>query len=162
MNRAVFLDRDGVINFERGDFTYRPDDFRIHPELIEFLKPLRDRGFLLIVVTNQSGISKGIYTLGDVDVLHRMLEAHLSRAGIALEEIYICTHHPEVTRCICRKPDSGQLEKAIARFDIDPTKSFFIGDRDRDTLAAAKVNIRSIQIEANTALLPLLPSILSL
>ena len=151
MNKAVFLDRDGVINKERG-FTYRLEDFEILPDLIATLKKLQDAGYLLIVISNQSGIAKGLYTQVDVEILHSYLSETLRNHGVVLTEIYYCMHHPDIGQCICRKPDSLMIEKSLARFNIDPRQSYFIGDKERDVQAAQKAHVSGILIEANTSL----------
>jgi D-glycero-D-manno-heptose 1,7-bisphosphate phosphatase len=151
MNKAVFLDRDGVINLERG-FTFRLEDFVILPGLVDALKEFRKRGYLIIVVSNQSGIAKGLYTQANVEMLHNYLINTLKKENVYFDEIYYCVHHPDVSKCICRKPDSLFVEKALARFNIDPSKSFFIGDKERDTEAAHKAGVKGILIEANTPL----------
>jgi len=151
MNKAIFLDRDGVINTERG-YTHRLDDFVILPDLYENLKLYLQKGYLLIVISNQSGIAKGLYTQAEVEVIHSFLTNELVKIGIQLSEIYYCVHHPDVSRCICRKPDSLFVEKALARFNIDPSKSYFIGDKDRDVEAAEKAGVKGILIEANSPL----------
>jgi len=151
MNKAIFLDRDGVINTERG-YTHRLDDFVILPDLYENLKLYLKKGYLLIVISNQSGIAKGLYTQAEVEVIHSFLTNELVKNGIQLSEIYYCVHHPDVSRCICRKPDSLFVEKALARFNIDPSKSYFIGDKDRDVEAAEKAGVKGILIEANSPL----------
>ncbi len=151
MNKAVFLDRDGVINRERG-FTYRLEDFEILPGLISALKNFKNAGYLLIVVSNQSGIAKGLYTQADVELLHKYLVKTLAHEDVMFDEVYYCIHHPDVSKCICRKPDSLFIEKAIARFNIDPSKSFFIGDKVRDIEAAQKAGVKGLLIEANTPL----------
>lgn len=160
MNKAIFLDRDGVINVERG-FTYRLEDFVILPDLIETLQIFLQNGFLLIVVSNQSGVAKGLYTQNDVETIHSFLTNELTKSDIHLSEIYYCIHHPDVSKCICRKPDSLFIEKALARFDIDPSRSFFIGDKDRDVEAAEKAGVPGILIEANSSLKLLLNKILN-
>lgn len=151
MNKAIFLDRDGVINFERG-FTHRLEDFQILPDLVEMLKWFREKGFLLIVVSNQSGIAKDLYKQTDVEMLHEHLNTELKKEGITFDEIYYCIHHPDVSNCICRKPDSLFVEKALARFNIDPAASYFIGDKERDVEAAEKAGVKGILIEANSSL----------
>ncbi|MCW3071052.1 MAG: histidinol-phosphate phosphatase family protein [Bacteroidetes bacterium] len=151
MNKAIFLDRDGVINTERG-YTHRLSDFVILPDLFENLKRYLKKGYLLIVISNQSGIAKGLYTQAEVEVIHSFLTNELVKNGIQLSEIYYCVHHPDVSRCICRKPDSLFVEKALARFNIDPAKSYFIGDKERDVEAAEKAGVRGILIEANSPL----------
>lgn len=151
MNKAIFLDRDGVINFERG-FTHRLEDFNILPDLFSMMKWFREQGFLLIVVSNQSGIAKELYKQEDVEMLHEHLIEELKKNGIVLDEIYYCVHHPDVSHCICRKPDSLFIEKALARFNIDPSRSYFIGDKERDVEAAEKAGVKGILIEANSSL----------
>lgn len=158
MNKAIFLDRDGVINVERG-FTYRLEDFVILPDVIEVLQLFQQKGYLLIIVSNQSGIAKELYKQSDVEILHNYLVKELSDHNITLSEIYYCVHHPDISRCICRKPDSLFVEKALARFNIDPTKSYFIGDKERDTEAAEKAGVKGILIESNISLKTILNQI---
>lgn len=153
--KAVFLDRDGVINREQN-FTWRLEDFEILPGLIPALKIWRDKGYLFIIVSNQSGIAKGLYRQSDTELLHQYLVQEMKKEEISFSEIYYCVHHPDVTACICRKPDSLFLEKAIARFDLDPTACYFIGDKERDTEAAEKAGVRGILIEANRSLLEII------
>jgi D-glycero-D-manno-heptose 1,7-bisphosphate phosphatase len=151
MNKAVFFDRDGVINVEHG-FTYRMEDFMILPDVFEMMKHWQDKGYLLIVVSNQSGVAKKLYQQSDIEMLHDHLRQEFIKNGIKVEEIYYCIHHPDVSRCICRKPDSLFVEKALARFDIDPNLSFFIGDKPRDVEAAQKAGVKGILITANSPL----------
>ncbi len=159
MNKAIFLDRDGVINQERG-YTHKLEDFVILPDLLEVLQLFQRKGYLLIVVSNQSGIAKGLYKQFEVETLHTYLVDELSKNNITLSEIYYCVHHPDISRCICRKPDSLFVEKALARFNIDPQKSYFIGDKERDTEAAEKAGVKGILIEANISLKTILNQII--
>ena len=156
--KAVFLDRDGVINVERG-YTHRLEDFVILPDLLEVLQLLQQKGYLLIVVSNQSGIAKGLYKQSEVEILHKFMVEEFTKNGIKLSEIYYCVHHPDVSKCICRKPDSLFVEKALARFNIDAKKSYFIGDKERDTEAAEKAGVKGILIEANISLKTILNQI---
>jgi len=158
MNKAIFLDRDGVINVERG-YTHRLEDFVILPDLIEVLQLFQQKGYLLIIVSNQSGIAKNLYTQKDVEVLHAYLLGELTKNNIQLSEVYYCVHHPDVSKCICRKPDSLFVEKGLARFNIDPKQSYFIGDKERDTEAAEKAGVKGILIEANISLKTILNQI---
>ena len=151
MNKAIFLDRDGVINVERG-YTHLLEDFVILPDLMDTLKLFQQREYLLIIISNQSGIAKGLYKQNEVEVLHKYLSEELKKNNIRLSEIYYCVHHPDVSRCICRKPNSLFVEKALARFDIDAKRSYFIGDKDRDIEAAEKAGVKGILIEANSSL----------
>lgn len=156
--KAVFLDRDGVINVERG-YTHQLSDFVILPDLMEVLQLLQEKGYLLVVVSNQSGIAKGLYKQDEVEVLHKFMVDEFSKNGIVLSEIYYCVHHPDIGKCICRKPDSLFVEKALARFDIDAKQSYFIGDKERDTEAAEKAGVKGILIEANISLKTILGQI---
>jgi D-glycero-D-manno-heptose 1,7-bisphosphate phosphatase len=153
MNKAIFLDRDGVINMERGEYTWLLEDFKFNAGLIEALKIFQEKNYMLIVISNQSGIAKGIYKKEEVEYLHLHLERTLKNQGITLTEIYYCPHHPDFGKCICRKPESQLLEKAIARFQIDPTVSYFIGDADRDVEAGKKVGVKTIKVEPNSSLM---------
>jgi D-glycero-D-manno-heptose 1,7-bisphosphate phosphatase len=157
-NKAVFLDRDGVINRERGDYTYLLEDFVLN-DIADALAEMQLRGYLLIVISNQSGIAKGIYTCDQVNYLHLHLERVLKNRGVLLTEFYYCPHHPDFSKCLCRKPDSLLLEKAIARFNIDPSVSYFIGDAKRDEAAGKKAGVMTILIEPNSSLSKVLPLI---
>ncbi|HEX3008569.1 MAG TPA: HAD family hydrolase [Bacteroidales bacterium] len=152
-NKAVFLDRDGVINRERGEYTWRKEDFTINEGVFEFLSYAQKKGYLLIIISNQGGIQRGKYSLKDVEIVHQYLKDELSKHGIHLSDIYICPHHDKTERCFCRKPQPIMLEKAIARFKIDVNQSFFFGDSKRDMEAGNSVGVKSILIEPNTSLL---------
>ncbi len=149
MNKFVFFDRDGVINFERGEYTYLKKDFAINEGIITSLKKLQDHGFLLIIVSNQGGISKELYSKEQVEKVHQYLINELKKHEILLTEIYYCPHHAAFENCLCRKPKSLMLEKSIARFDIDTYQSYMIGDSERDITAAEKVGLNTIKIEPN-------------
>jgi D-glycero-D-manno-heptose 1,7-bisphosphate phosphatase len=153
LNKAVFLDRDGVINRERGEYTWKLEDFTINEGLIEFMYYAQQKGYLLIVISNQGGIQRGKYTLQDVEIAHNYLKEELRKNNVELTEIYICPHHDKTERCFCRKPQPIMLEKAIARFNIDVTRSFFFGDSARDVEAGNAVGVKSIRIEPNSSLL---------
>lgn len=161
MNKAIFLDRDGVINWEfnRG-YTFEVEKFKINEGVFEALKVLQSRGYIFIVITNQSGIAKDIYKHEDVAKTHGYFLDEAKKHGIKITEIYYCYHHPDYdSRCLCRKPDSIMLEKAMARFNIDPEQSYFIGDAERDFLAGQKAGLKTIYIESNTNLITLLDQI---
>jgi D-glycero-D-manno-heptose 1,7-bisphosphate phosphatase len=153
MNKAVFLDRDGVVNVERGEYTWLLEDFKLNGGLIEALKNFREKNYMLIVISNQGGIAKDLYKKEEVDYLHLHLERVLKNQGIELTEIYYCPHHPDTGKCICRKPDSLLLEKALARFNIDASASYFIGDAERDVEAGKKAGMTTIKVEPNSSLM---------
>ncbi|WP_128547283.1 D-glycero-alpha-D-manno-heptose-1,7-bisphosphate 7-phosphatase [Larkinella soli] len=144
MNKCVFLDRDGVLNEDRTDYVYRIEDMIVPDGVVEALQLLKEAGYLLIVVTNQAGIAKGMYSREDVMQCHRHLQ---DLCGNLLDDIYYCPHHPDYdTRSLLRKPDSLMLEKAIAKYNIDVSRSWMIGDAIRDMQAGRRVGVRTVHI----------------
>lgn len=153
MRKVIFLDRDGVINIERGEYTFKVEDFKRVEGLIEALTVLKNKGFEFIVITNQGGISKEIYNHSDVFNVHSTMQQWFKEANIPILAIYYCPHHSFVEKCICRKPDSLMLEKAIAKYNIDISSSYFIGDSRRDELAGQKIGLNTIRVAANENLI---------
>lgn len=149
MNKAIFLDRDGVINKEIGRYVYNINDFVFNEGIFEKLKEFHNQGYLFIVISNQGGVAKGIYSKYDVETLNQHIFREFKKHDIEIAEIYYCPHHPDYTNCICRKPNSLLIEKAIARFNIDKSKSYFIGDMNRDIEAAFNAEIKGVKIEPN-------------
>jgi D-glycero-D-manno-heptose 1,7-bisphosphate phosphatase len=153
MNKAIFLDRDGIINEEIGDYVKRFEDFKLLPHLAETLKNYQSQGFLIIVITNQGGLAKGLYTVTELNKMHQYFLNEMEKVGVTITEIYYCPHHPDFNgNCLCRKPGSLLVEKAMARFNIDPKASYFIGDRPRDAEAGEKVGVKGILVPSNTLL----------
>lgn len=151
MNKAVFLDRDGTINVDRA-YLSKIADFEYLPGVIEGLRMLQQAGFLLIVVTNQSGIARGYYTEDDFLRLNEWMLCDLRSKGIEISKVYYCPHHPngkiEKYRkdCICRKPKLGMYEQAIQKFDIDLSHSYTIGDKLRDSALCETTECRGYLI----------------
>lgn len=144
MNKCVFLDRDGVLNEDRTDYVYRVEDFIIPNGVPEALRSLKNAGYLLIVVTNQAGIAKGLYTRDDVMACYNYLQ---QQCGHVIDDIYYSPHHPSYdSESLTRKPDSLLLEKAIAKYNIVPTQSWMIGDALRDMQAGRRVGVRTVRI----------------
>ncbi|HCM77130.1 MAG TPA: D,D-heptose 1,7-bisphosphate phosphatase [Cytophagales bacterium] len=143
--KCVFLDRDGVLNEDRPDYVYQLDHFKIMAGVPLALQQLKDAGFLLLVVTNQAGISKGIYTQQDMEKCHRYLQ---EQCGGLIDHFYFSPYHPTISESLGRKPGSLLFEKGIARYNIDPTTSWMIGDRERDLIPARLLGTRTIQIGA--------------
>ena len=143
MQKCVFLDRDGVINKERGSYTYTIEHFQILPGVPEGLKILKDAGFLTIIITNQGGISKGLFTRQQMWQCHQYL---IDCCPKLIDDIYYCPYHSSISESLSRKPDSLMLEKAIAKHGIDPSLSWMMGDRERDLEASIKMGIKFIQI----------------
>lgn len=153
MNKAIFLDRDGVINHDPGDYTTHISEFTILPTVMEALKRFQDKGYLLVLITNQGGIAKGIYSHEDVAEIHGYFLDECAKHDVQITEIYYSPHHDDFGASLTRKPGSLMVEKAVARFDIDPTSSVMIGDKQRDLDAASKVGVPGILVPANAPLL---------
>lgn len=153
-SKAVFLDRDGVINDGTLYYTYRPADFTLNPGVTEGLRLLQDAGYKLIVVTNQGGIAKGEYSDADVAATHAYMLQLLADAGIYIDGVYYCPHHSDVAPCSCRKPAPGLILSAIAEHGIDPATSILIGDSRRDIEAAEAAGVAGIKISKNENILP--------
>lgn len=143
MNKCVFLDRDGVLNREIGEYAYRLDHFIVEDGVPEALRRLKADGYLLIVITNQAGISKGLYTEKDVMTCYNHLQ---ERCDFLLNDIYFCPYHPAITNSLCRKPDSLMFERAIHKYNIDTAYSWMVGDSERDILPAKKLGMTTIQV----------------
>ncbi|GAB3987015.1 hypothetical protein GCM10028807_05680 [Spirosoma daeguense] len=148
MNKCIFLDRDGVLNEDRTDYVYRVEDFIIPDGVPEALRLLKQAGYMLIVITNQAGIAKGLYTRDDVMTCYNYLQ---EQCGQLIDDIYYCPHHPKYdSESLTRKPGSLLLEKAIAKYNIEPDASWMIGDAPRDMQAGKRVGVRTLRITADS------------
>lgn len=162
MTKAIFLDRDGVINSDVGHYyIYKTEDFKLNNGIIDALKAFQNAGYLLIVISNQGGVDKGQYTCDDVELVHREMIKLLNNQGIELTDVYYCPHHSEVQKCLCRKPSNLNIEKAISRFNIDRDSSWMIGDSERDIMAGKASGLHTLKIISNENIIPYLPAILS-
>ena len=157
MHRAVFLDRDGVINEDFG-YVGSLDRFHFIDGIFEALQILQSRGFLLIVVTNQSGIARGYYSLQDFFALSRYMLQELSKRGIAIKEIFYCPHHPD-EGCSCRKPNPGMIMKASKKYDIDLANSWMVGDKPSDIEAGMRAGIKNLVLLDNKKLIDIVEEI---
>lgn len=148
-NKAVFLDRDGVLNQEMGDYVCRIEDFHILDNF-KALKTLQDKGYLLIVATNQGGLAKGWYTEDELAKMHGELRKQYLEYGVEFTDMFYCPHHPDFTgECDCRKPKPGLLLRGIEKYNIDPSQSYFIGDRERDVEAGTSAGVKGILINSD-------------
>jgi D-glycero-D-manno-heptose 1,7-bisphosphate phosphatase len=161
MNKAVFLDRDGIINYESGKYTCSANEFIINQGVGESIKLLKDNNFIVIVISNQAGISKGLYSNEDVLEMHIKLCQHLLDFETKIDDFYYCPHHDSITKCLCRKPNSLLFEKAIAVYDIDVKNSVMIGDNPRDIIPAEKLGIKGILVNPNTNIFEICKSIIN-
>ena len=149
MNKAVFLDRDGTINVDKH-YLYKIKEFEFLPYAIEGLRILQQAGYLLIVITNQSGIARGYYTENDYHLLTEYMCSELERQDIHLADVFYCPHLSDARvkkyryNCNCRKPELGLFYKAAKKWDIDFSYSWAIGDRERDCAICKKTACRGI------------------
>ena len=149
--KTVFLDRDGVINQERSDYVKSISELEIYPNVAKNIKLLKDAGFLVVVITNQSAVNRGIVTPEMINQIHNSIQNHLKKYGTFLDGFYYCPHIPN-ENCNCRKPKSGLLEKAILELNIDLNSSWMIGDSDSDIEAADSIGCKAIKINDNFSL----------
>jgi len=152
VRNVIFLDRDGVINNNSLYYVYKPQDVVFNDGVFETLNILQQKGFEYIVISNQSGISKGIYSKHDVEKVHDFMIQEFEKHGIKILEFYYCTHHPDVENCLCRKPQTLLIEKAVARFNINKAQSYFVGDKQTDLETALNYGIIPVLIEPNSNL----------
>jgi len=144
MNKAVFLDRDGVVNEDYG-FVHRIEDFRFIKGSVEALKALSESKFKVVIVTDQSGIGRGLYLEEEMHKLHHYMLNMLSRNGIIIDRIYHCPHSPE-ERCKCRKPQTLLLEKAKDELDLKLEDSYFVGDKTKDIQTGKNAHCKTIMV----------------
>ncbi len=150
-NKAVFLDRDGTINVDKG-YVYKIEDLEILPNVVEGLKLLRQAGYKLIIITNQSGIARGYYTEEDYFRFKKEMHEKLKEHEIFINAEYFCPHHPNGTiekyksDCDCRKPKTGMLEQAARDFNLNLRESWMIGDSLRDIQTGKNAGCRTIHI----------------
>lgn len=143
---AVFLDRDGTLIGERN-YLADPAGVAFIPGSVEALRALRAAGYVLVVVTNQSGIARGLYTLEAYHAVAGRLDEMLAAAGVPVDATYFCPHHPDVTGpCACRKPATGMYLQAAAELGIRPRASWYVGDKITDVLPALALGGRGILV----------------
>lgn len=149
---AIFLDRDGTINFDNG-YTHKIEDLKIIPGATDLIKYYNDQGYYVIVVTNQGGISKGIFSRKDLIKFNQYLRSELAKFGCRIDHFYYCPHHPEAIdkrnrECNCRKPKDGMLRQAVNEFNIDLEKSIIVGDKESDLHAGRAIGIKGYLYES--------------
>lgn len=159
-SKAVFLDRDGVINKERTDYVKTVNELVILDDIANPIKKLRDNGFLVVVVTNQSAINRGLTSHQNVESIHSAIQVYLKKNETQVDAFYYCPHRPD-EHCECRKPKPGLLIKAIDELKIDVKSSWMIGDRDSDMEAARMVGCKAIKISSNSGFNNAVQSILN-
>jgi D-glycero-D-manno-heptose 1,7-bisphosphate phosphatase len=141
--KAIFLDRDGTLNYDPG-YVYKVEDFELLPGVVEGLRLLR-REFLFFIITNQSGIGKGLYKYNDFQKFNNHLVTHLKKEGIEIQETFCCPHTAE-ENCDCRKPKIKSIKYLSNKYDVDLEKSWMIGDHPSDVLLGLNVNSKAIYL----------------
>ena len=142
MNKALFLDRDGVINIDKS-YVYKIKDFEFLSDIFAVLRLAQAKHYLLIVVTNQSGIARGFYSTQDFERLTAFMLNEFSKRDIVINKVYHCPHHQK-DNCACRKPRTQMLEQAKMDFDIDLNQSLLVGDKLSDIQCAHNLGVKSI------------------
>ena len=150
-HRAVFFDRDGVLNIDKA-YLYKIDELEWIEGALEAITYLTQSGYLVFVVTNQSGIARGYYTVGEMEKLHQYMSDTVSNRGGKIEKFYYGSVAEYAVDCDCRKPKPGLILQAMAEYDIDPDKSFLIGDKRRDVEAAEAAGIKGYLFEKGNLL----------
>lgn len=144
MERAVFLDRDGVINEDDGDYVYNIKDFKFIPRAFDSLKLLTKSKYKTIIVTNQGGIAKGVYSEKDMQKVHDFMFKEFKKHKIVVDELFYCPHYNE--NCDCRKPGIGMFKQAEKKFKINLSKSWMVGDKTSDIKAGKDAGCRTILV----------------
>ncbi|MGB0166514.1 MAG: D-glycero-alpha-D-manno-heptose-1,7-bisphosphate 7-phosphatase [Luteibaculum sp.] len=150
MRPYVFLDRDGVVNQERGKHTFKAEDFVWVDGFWDGLISLQKAGFRFGIITNQSGIAQGFYGHAEVEYLNQIIHKEANRNGLEIDFIYYCPHHPNFSRCLCRKPSRLLFERAVHQFQVDVANSWMIGDKERDIIPARELGFKTLQVVANS------------
>ena len=146
MDKALFLDRDGVINVDKGH-VIRAEDFEFTKGIFELCRKYQNGGYLIIVITNQARIAKGVCSEDDFEILTLWMVEQFKKNGIKISKVYHCPHHPDITGpCDCRKPNPGMLIQAIKKFDLDITSCVLIGDKETDIEAGKRAGIPDLNL----------------
>lgn len=160
--RAIFLDRDGTLVHPRH-YPSRSEDLRLYDGIVPELRALRRMGFRLVVITNQSGLARGLFTVADLDRMHAYLRERLAAQGVWLDAIYYCPHHPDgvvpglAIRCGCRKPAPGMLLRAADELGLSLADSWLVGDILDDVEAGHRAGCRSVLVDLGTESPPSAP-----
>lgn len=141
MRKALFLDRDGVVNIEKN-YLHKIEDFELVDGIVDVCRTYQERGYVIIIVTNQSGISRGYYSEEDFALLSQWMREHFLELGVTITHIYHCPHHESIDgACECRKPEPGMFLEAKKMYDLDMEHSVMIGDNERDIEASIKAGV---------------------
>ncbi|WP_455392258.1 D-glycero-beta-D-manno-heptose 1,7-bisphosphate 7-phosphatase [[Eubacterium] cellulosolvens] len=157
--KAIFIDRDGVINYNRNDYVKSWAEFKFIPGAKEAIKRINDSNLLLIIITNQSPIGRGIFKRETLDYIHKSMLNELNDAGAHIDAIYYCPHHPD-DNCDCRKPKPGLILRAAKDFNIDLARSWMVGDSDSDLEAGAAAGCKTLKVTLKKPLIKVIDQLL--
>lgn len=160
LNKAFFLDRDGVINKKRMDYVKNINEFIMLQDIPKAIRLLNQRNFLVIIITNQSAINRGLMTHDALSEIHDYMKNELEKQDSFIDAIYYCPHRPD-ENCKCRKPGIELIERAIKDYSISIHSSWFIGDSESDVSAAKKIGISTVKMEENGSLLEVINKIIT-
>ena len=152
MTKAIFLDRDGVINQERKDYVKKIDEFKILDKIADAINIIKSHGFLVIIITNQSAINRKLLSVETLNKIHEKLQSYLERYDTSFDGVYFCPHTPS-ENCECRKPKPGLILQAVIDFQIDLSESYMIGNSETDIHAARNAGCKGILLKKDQTLL---------
>jgi|TARA_B110000881_G_C18544643_1_gene500483 D-glycero-D-manno-heptose 1,7-bisphosphate phosphatase len=152
MTKAIFLDRDGVINQERKDYVKKVEEFIILKNVSNAINLIKNHNFLVIIITNQSAVNRKLLTIENLNKIHKNLQEYLKKHNTSFDGIYFCPHRPN-ENCNCRKPKPGLIIQAVNDFKIEISQSFMIGDSKTDIQAAENAGCKGILLKKNQTLL---------
>jgi D-glycero-D-manno-heptose 1,7-bisphosphate phosphatase len=140
-NKALFLDRDGVINKEKN-YVSKTEDFEFNEGIFEFCEYFQRKGYLIFVITNQAGIARGLYSTDDFNALTEWMVSQFGKRNVIISKVYYCPHHPDITGpCECRKPKPGMILQAEGEFNLNLSESVLVGDKESDLEAGKNAGI---------------------
>ena len=152
MTKAIFLDRDGVINQERKDYVKKLDEFIILDKTSDAINIIKNHGFLVIIITNQSPINRKLLSVETLNKIHEKLQSYLEKYDTSFDQVYFCPHMPS-ENCECRKPKPGLILQAVIDFQIDLSESYMIGNSETDIHAAKNAGCKGILLKKDQTLL---------
>ena len=152
MTKAIFLDRDGVINQERKDYVKNLDEFKILDKISDAINIIKSHGYLVIIITNQSAINRKLLSVETLNKIHEKLQSYLKKYSSSFDGVYFCPHTPS-ENCKCRKPKPGLIILAAIDFDINLSQSYMIGNSETDVQAARNAGCNGILLKKNQTLL---------
>jgi D-glycero-D-manno-heptose 1,7-bisphosphate phosphatase len=144
--KAFILDRDGVINQEIGTYVNQLSDFHWQEGIFELTALAQRFGYQLFIITNQGGVAKGVTDVNNLKEIHRYMLTGFADKGVLFQELFVCHHHPAVSQCLCRKPESLFYERILAKYYADPLRSIMLGDRERDLQPARQLGLTTLII----------------